>query len=125
VKERKLELADTATVTRYVKDLPNVLSDNSLAERKSFIKSFVKEVRVTGDKALLTYTIPLPPRGLIVEEMSVLSTINFGGPLWTRTTDPGLIRTEVSLLIIQPTYLINPPARPPFLHLFPSFKFFL
>jgi len=60
-----------------------VLSDNSLAERKSSIKSFVKEVRVTGDEALLTYTIPLPPRGLIVEEMPVLSTINFGGPLWT------------------------------------------
>lgn len=60
-----------------------MLSDNSLAERKSSIKSFVKEVRVTGDEALLTYTIPLPPRGLIVEEMPVLSTINFGGPLWT------------------------------------------
>jgi hypothetical protein len=28
-----------------------VLSDNSLAERKSSIKSFVKEVRVTGDEA--------------------------------------------------------------------------
>lgn len=76
---RKLELADTATVTRYVQDLPNVLSDNSLAEKKSFIKNFVKEVRVTGDKALLTYTIPLPPRGLIVEEMPVLSNVQFGG----------------------------------------------
>lgn len=62
VKERKLELADTATVTRYVQDQPNVLSDSSLAERKSFIKSYVKEVSVTGDKALLNYTIMLPPR---------------------------------------------------------------
>jgi hypothetical protein len=79
VQQRKPELADTATVTRYVQDLPNVLSDNSLAEGKSFIKSFVKEVRGIGDKALLTYTIPLPPRGLIVEVMPVLSTINFGG----------------------------------------------
>jgi len=125
VQERKLELADTATVTRYVQDLPNLLSDSSLAERKFFIKSFVKEVTGTGDKALLNYTIPLPPRGLIVEEMPVLFTIHLGGLLWTRTTDPGLIRTEVSLLILQPTYLINPAARPPFLHLFPSFKFFL
>jgi hypothetical protein len=83
VQGRKLELADTATVTRNVQDLPNVLSDSSLAERKSFIKSFVKEVRGTGDKALLNYTIPLPPRGLIVEEMPVLSTIYLGGPLWT------------------------------------------
>jgi hypothetical protein len=125
VQERKPELADTATVTHCVQDLPNVLSDNSLAVRKSFIKSFVKEVRGTGDKALLTCMIPLPPRGLIVEEIPVLSAIQLGGPLLARTTDPGLIRTEVNLLILQPTYLINPPASPPFLHLFPSFKFFL
>jgi len=78
MKERKLELADTATVTRYVQDLRDVLSNSSLAERKSFIKSFVKEVRVTGDKALLNYAIPLPPRGLTVEEMPVLSNVHFG-----------------------------------------------
>jgi hypothetical protein len=52
-----------------------------LTERKSFIKSFVKEIKVAGDKALLNYTIPLPPRGLTVEEMPVLSTIHYGGPL--------------------------------------------
>jgi len=96
MKERKLELADAATVTRYVQDLRNLLSESSLAERKSFIKSFVKEVRVTGDKALLNYTIPLPPRGLTVDEMPVLSTVHSGGPLWTRTTDPSLIRTVTS-----------------------------
>jgi hypothetical protein len=79
MKERKLELADTATVTRYVQDLRNVLSDSSLVERKSFIKSFVKEVRVTGDKALLNYTIPLPLRGLTSEEMTVLSNVHYCG----------------------------------------------
>ena len=96
MKERKLELADATTVTRYVQDLRNLLSESSLAERKSFIKSFVKEVRVTGDKALLNYTIPLPPRGLTIEEMPVLSIVHYGGPLWTRTTDPSLIRTVTS-----------------------------
>ena len=34
--------------------------ESTLAERKSFIRSFVKEVKVTGDEVLLTYTMPLP-----------------------------------------------------------------
>ena len=72
-------MADIAAITRYVDDLRNLLSESSLAERKSFIKSFVREVKVTGDKALLNYTIPLPPKGLTVEEMPVLSTVHYGG----------------------------------------------
>ena len=93
MKGRKPELADTGTVTRYVQDLRDVLSNSSLAKRRSFIKSFVREVKVTGDKALLNYTIPLLLRVVTAEEMPVLSNVHFGGPLWTRTTDPGLIRT--------------------------------
>jgi site-specific DNA recombinase len=95
MKERKLELADTATVTHYVQDLRDVLSNSSLAERKSFIKSFVKEIRVTGDKALLNYAIPLPPRGLTVEEMPVLSNVHFGSAYRIRTGDL-LLEREVS-----------------------------
>ena len=88
-------MADIAAITRYVDDLRNLLSESSLAERKSFTKSFVREVKVTGDKALLNYTIPLPPKGLTVEEMPVLSTVHYGGPLWARTTDLSLIRTAL------------------------------
>jgi len=39
--------------------MENLLEDSSLAERKSFIKSFVREVRVTGAEVLLSYNIPL------------------------------------------------------------------
>jgi hypothetical protein len=67
------------TVTRYAQDLCNLLSNSSLAEKKSSIKSFVNGVRVTGDKVLLNYTIPLPPRRLTVEEMPVLPTVHYGG----------------------------------------------
>ena len=74
---KETRTADTATVTHYVQDLRDVLSNSSLAERKSFIKSFVKEIRVTGDKALLNYTTPLPPKGLTVEEMPVLPNVHF------------------------------------------------
>jgi hypothetical protein len=44
------------------------------------------------------------------KEQACSVNVTFGGPLWTRTTGPGLIRTEVSLLILQPKYLINPPT---------------
>ncbi len=93
LKDRKVELADGETVARYVKDLRDLLSESSLAERKSFIRSFVKEVKVTNNEVLLTYTIPMPPTGAVREEISVPRIVQDGGPLWTRTTDPGLIRT--------------------------------
>jgi site-specific DNA recombinase len=77
--DRRVELADIETVTAYVNDLHNVLNESSLAERKSFVRSFVKEVKVTGDEVLLTYTIPMLPRGRIEEKLLVLSTEHNGG----------------------------------------------
>jgi site-specific DNA recombinase len=93
LKERKVELADAETVSRYVEDLRNILMESSLVERKSFIRSFIKEAEVKGSQVELTYTIPMPPKGLLTEGVPVLSIAENGGPLWTRTTDPGLIRT--------------------------------
>ncbi len=68
MKERKLELADITTVARYAQDLRSLLNESPLAERESFIRSFVKEVMVTGNRVLLNYTIPLPLNGLVTKE---------------------------------------------------------
>ena len=57
----RVQLADLTTVTEYVDDLRNLPTYSSLAEQRSFIRSFVKEVKVTGKEVLLTYTMPLPP----------------------------------------------------------------
>ena len=70
---------DVKTVSDYVSDLRNLLEKGSLAESKSFIRSFVKEVRVTGDDVLLTYTMPMPPKGLPEETLPVLSIGHYGG----------------------------------------------
>ena len=93
MKERKVELADPKTVAQYVKDLRNLLSESSLAERKSFIRSFIREVKVANDEVLVTYTMPMRFSGITDETVPVPLMIQNGGPLWTRTTDPGLIRT--------------------------------
>jgi len=42
--DRRVELANLETVTRYVDDLRNRLEESSLTERKPFVRSFVKEL---------------------------------------------------------------------------------
>ena len=57
-----------------------ILSHSStLVERKSFIRSFVKKVRVTGTEALMTYTIPMPPKQLSQEILAVPPIVHYGG----------------------------------------------
>jgi len=89
--DRKVEFADPETVKNYVADLYNLLGESTLVERKSFIRSFVKEVRVTGAEVLMTYTIPMPPKQLSQETLLVPPIVHYGGPLWARTTDLSLM----------------------------------
>ena len=81
--QRRIELADEKTVTRYVEDLRELLADSPLADRRSFIKTFVKEVKVTGNEVLLTYTVPLPATGVLQEGIVVPSIVHSGGRYWT------------------------------------------
>ena len=77
--DRRVQLADLATVTEYVADLRNLLTYSSLAEQRTFIRSFVKEVKVTGKEVLPTYTMPLPPQGITRERAEVLNIVQYGG----------------------------------------------
>jgi site-specific DNA recombinase len=74
---RKKELVDFEVVRAYAENLQAVLSEGSLTERKTFIKSFVKEVLVASDEAVIRYTMPLPPGQ--VEEDRVLCIAHDGG----------------------------------------------
>ena len=64
------------------------LKKSGLTERRTFIESFVKEIVVTPDNALMRYTVPMPEDSLVpgmsAEDMalngSVLSTVPVGGP---------------------------------------------
>ena len=92
---RKMELADLKLVVDYVEDLRSLLMNSSLAECKAFIRSFVKEVKVTGDEVTLLYTLPLPPQGLLQEKAGVLSIVQDGSAYRIRTGDL-LLEREVS-----------------------------
>jgi site-specific DNA recombinase len=76
---RRLELADVKTVAHYVEDLRSLLNESPLIERRSFIRSFVREVKVTGREVLLTYTIPMPPKGISQEGIGVPPIVQDGG----------------------------------------------
>ncbi len=71
------------TVARCVDNLRNLLAESSLTERKAFVRSFIREVKVTGDEVLLTYTMPLPPQGIYEERMGVLCSVHSSGPFGT------------------------------------------
>jgi site-specific DNA recombinase len=62
--DRKVELADLETISYYVDDLHDLLKEESLTERRTFIRSFIKEVRVTGNEAVLSYSMPILPEKL-------------------------------------------------------------
>jgi site-specific DNA recombinase len=77
--DRRVELADLETISGYVDDLHELLKEGSLAERRAFIRSFVKEVRVTGAEAVLSYSIPLLPEKVAIEKGGVLPTVQYSG----------------------------------------------
>ncbi|HJW87983.1 MAG TPA: recombinase family protein, partial [Dehalococcoidia bacterium] len=77
--DRHLELADEKTVRRFVEDLRVLLVESPLTERRAFIRSFVKEVKVTCDRAILTYTMPMPPKALTEEGVPVPRIVQYGG----------------------------------------------
>ena len=103
--DTKVELADMKTVARYVADLRNLLSESPLAERKSFIKSFVKEVKVIGTQVRLIYTIPMPPKGVSQETVGVPPIVHYGGAEGTRTPDLLLAKEALSQLSYSPIWL--------------------
>ena len=72
-------------VLDYADDLRSLLMNSSLAERKAFIRSFVEEVRVTGDEVVLSYKIPLPPDTLVADKAGVLPIVQLGSGSWIRT----------------------------------------
>lgn len=77
--DRKVELADMETVKSYVEDLRNLLEDSPLIERKSFIKSFVKEIRVAGNEVVLKYNIPPSVGAPHQETLVVPPIVHYGG----------------------------------------------
>ena len=93
--ERREVLDDVETIAAYARDMRDFLVESEVTERRAFIESFVKEIVVTPDDALLRYTVPMPEDSLIpggaAEKVAldgaVLPIVKNGGPCGDRTHD--------------------------------------
>ncbi len=91
--ERGKVLDDVETNAAYAREMRDFLVESELTERRAFIESFVKEIVVTPDDALLRYTVPMPEDSMIpggaTEKVAldgtVLPTVKKGGPDWTKS----------------------------------------
>ena len=109
--QRRQVLDDVKTITTYAQDMSEFLKESELTERRTFIESFVKEIVVMPDNALMRYTVPMPDDSLIpgknVEDMalngSVLATMPVGGDRGTRTPNLGIANAALSQLSYIPT----------------------
>jgi len=67
------QVANEKLVKGYVEDLEEALRNSSLPHQKAFVHSFVKEVRVTGNRVLLRYTMPLTREDCLTDTTVVLA----------------------------------------------------
>jgi len=76
----KAGVATQQEVAECAADFKKLLQEGSLVEKKAFVRSFVNEVRVTGEQVLVNYTVPMSPPKLKDEKNPVLDIVRYGGP---------------------------------------------
>jgi site-specific DNA recombinase len=76
---------DVSIVKSYASDLYSLLEESDLAERKAFLRSFVKRIVVDDEEATIYYKLPLPPGCGAKDRVSVLPIDTFGGAGGIRT----------------------------------------
>ena len=84
----KAEVATQQEVAKCAADFQELLEEGSLLEKKAFVRSFVDEVRVTGDHVLVNYRLPMPLSKSSTEKNPVLDIVRYGGEGGTRTPTP-------------------------------------
>ena len=75
--QRREVLDDVETITAYALDMSMFLNESELTERRAFIESFVKEIVVMPDNAVVRYTIP-------ISQSTTEAPILVGGWAWSR-----------------------------------------
>ena len=86
--QRRAVLDDVKTITAYAKDMSRFLQKSELTERRAFIETFVKEIELLPDNAVVRYSVPMPDDSLIpgkkVQEIplngSVVSSVKASPP---------------------------------------------
>ncbi len=77
--DRSVELIDMKTMTGYAIEMKEIIREGSLVHRKAFIRGFVKDIRVTGEKAVLSYSLPDLPDKVELNLKVVPRIVQYGG----------------------------------------------
>ena len=72
LEQRRVDLPTTEEIKEYVADFRDFLKEGTVPECKALIRNFVEGIEVSGDEAVLTYTIPMPSDGVTSESASVI-----------------------------------------------------
>ncbi len=79
---------DADLVRSYAEDLKSLLEESDFAESKAFLRSFVKRIVISGEKAAIYYNLPMPPDRKKKQQIGVLPIVTLGGEGGTRTPTP-------------------------------------
>jgi site-specific DNA recombinase len=98
----RAEVATQQEVAECAADFKELLQEGSLMERKAFVRSFVDEVRVTGEHVLVNYRLPAPLSKSSAGKSPVLDIVRYGGAEGIRTPDLLLAKQALSRLSYSP-----------------------
>ncbi len=74
-----MELIDLETMTGYAAEMQEIVREGSPAHRKAFIRGFVKDIQVAGEKAVLSYSPPDLPDKIELNLKGVPRIVQHGG----------------------------------------------
>ena len=88
--QRRAVLDDVRTITAYAQDMNRFLRKSELTERRAFIETFVREIELLPDNAVVRYTIPISQSTTKTEVLMVsrfgCDSIGSGGSTGGRAT---------------------------------------
>ncbi len=94
---------DINIMASYVADLWNILDESEVAQRKAFLRSFVKKIVVEKERVKLYYNLPVPPNGRKIDTIGVLPIDTPSGDRGIRTPDLCDANAALSRLSYIPT----------------------
>ena len=71
LEQRRVDLPTTEEIKEYVADFRDFLKEGTVPECKALIRNFVEGIEVSGDEAVLMYTIPMPSMTAAVDVLFV------------------------------------------------------
>jgi hypothetical protein len=104
---------DIDTVRSYVIDLRKLLDESEVAQRKAFLRSFIKKIVVDKDIVKLYYHVPVPPDDKLMETVGILPIDTPSGDRGIRTPnlrDANAALSQLSYIPVVTRLLYHIPA---------------